>query len=116
MFAHHFITFEPDDELHSLPLSLGSVQGKMKLIFVVLTTILVASKAQEGDVQSCHAHASETCRSGTDQWSTEGNSCNAVYGNINGNKRNLQKLMTDHLKQSFQFIVMVSSFNNLICN
>ena len=84
----------------------------MKLILAVLTTILVAIKAQEVDVQSCHAHASETCRSGTDHWSTEGNSCNAVYGNINGNKRNLQKLMTDHLKQSFQFIVMVS-YNTL---
>ena len=77
----------------------------MKLLIVFASIFLVAVKAQESD--TCHAHASELCRSGTDQW-TEGTSCNAVYGNINGNKRNLQKIMTDHLKQSFQFIVMVS--------
>ena len=44
----------------------------------------------------------------------QGSSCNAVYGNIAGNKRNLGKLMADNLKQSFQFIAMVN--RNLVIN
>ena len=44
----------------------------------------------------------------------QGSSCNAVYGNIAGNKHNLGKLMADNLKQSFQFIAMVN--RNLVIN
>ena len=76
----------------------------MKLALVIVAFLAVFSKAQSED--TCHAHASETCR-GSNEW-TDGQTCNAIYGNIDGNKRNLQKLMADHLKQSFQFIVMVS--------
>ena len=77
----------------------------MKLTLVIAILAVFANAQEE---ETCHAHASSTCRSGTDQW-TDGTSCNAIYGNINGNKRNLQKLMADHLKQSFQFIVMVNT-------
>ena len=59
--------------------------------------------------QTCQAHAAETCRDSTGKW-TDGSVCNAIYGNIDGNKRNLGKLMTDHFKQSFQFIAMVSLY------
>ena len=76
----------------------------MKLLVVIVAFLALCSQAQSQD--TCHAHASETCR-GSNEW-TDGATCNAVYGNINGNKRNLQKLMADHLKQSFQFIVMVN--------
>ena len=77
----------------------------MKLLgaaLLVLTVFIGYGNAQ----QSCHTHAVETCIMNSDQW-TDGSTCNAVYGNILGNKQNLAKLMQNHLKQSFQFIPMV---------
>merc|ERR1739847_145726 len=56
------------------------------------------------------------CRDTSDHWSAQGSSCNAVYGNIAGNKRNLGTLMKDNLKQSFQFIAMSSYFKSDIVN
>ena len=59
-------------------------------------------KAQNQD--NCHTYAAGACRDTSDHWSAQGSSCNAVYGNIAGNKHNLGKLMADNLKQSFQFM------------
>ena len=77
----------------------------MKLCVVIVAFLALFSQAKSEE-NTCHAHASDTCR-GSNEW-TDGATCNAIYGNINGNKRNLEKLMADHLKQSFQFIVMVN--------
>ena len=55
--------------------------------------------------QDCLQHTVETCKN-NNVWS-DGGFCNAIYGNYQGNKQNLQKLMLDHFKQSFQFIVTV---------
>ena len=55
--------------------------------------------------QDCLQYTVETCKN-NNVWS-DGGFCNAIYGNYQGNKQNLQKLMLDHFKQSFQFIVVV---------
>merc|ERR1719369_1136637 len=73
---------------------------------------LVVGQNQE----NCHTHAAGVCRESTDLWTAQGSTCNAVYGNIAGNKHNLRKLMTDNLKQSFQFIAMSSYFKSDIVN
>ena len=58
--------------------------------------------------QDCLPHASEVCKSRTNIWTDDQALCNAIYGNYPGNKANLQKIMEEHFKQSFQFIFMVS--------
>ena len=74
---------------------------------VLALAIFGSVKAQNQD--NCHTYAAGACRDTSDHWSAQGSSCNAVYGNIAGNKHNLGKLMADNLKQSFQFIAMVNS-------
>ena len=59
--------------------------------------------------QDCLPHASEVCKSRTNIWTDDQALCNAIYGNYPGNKANLQKIMEEHFKQSFQFIFMVGS-------
>ena len=80
----------------------------MKLLgqTVLVLAIFGSVKAQTQD--NCHTYAAGACRDTSDHWSAQGSSCNAVYGNIAGNKQNLGKLMADNLKQSFQFIAMVN--------
>ena len=86
----------------------------MKLLgqTVLALAIFGSIKAQNQD--NCHTYAAGACRDTSDHWSVQGSSCNAVYGNIAGNKHNLGKLMADNLKQSFQFIAMVN--RNLVIN
>ena len=76
---------------------------KLAIALLVICSIFGTSYGQN----TCQAHAAESCRDSTGVW-TDGSVCNAVYGNIHGNKRNLAKIMADHFKQSFQFIAMVS--------
>ena len=75
---------------------------------VLALAIFGSVKAQNQD--NCHTYAAGACRDTSDHWSAQGSSCNAVYGNIAGNKHNLGKLMADNLKQSFQFIAMVNHY------
>ena len=74
-----------------------------QIVFLLAIFGFAASQSQD----NCHTYAAGVCRDSTDLWSSQGSSCNAVYGNIAGNKHNLGKLMADNLKQSFQFIAMV---------
>merc|ERR1712241_211724 len=81
---------------------------------VIILAILGFVTCQE----SCKDHAREKCSDGTDVW-TEGSSwgsCNAVYGNITGNKNYLRTHMANNLKQSFQFIAMSSYLKSDIVN
>merc|ERR1712212_1056548 len=89
---------------------MGSDSANMKQSgqFVLILAIFGLVSGQNQD--NCHTYAAGVCRDSTDLWSSQGSSCNAVYGNIAGNKHNLGKLMTDNLKQSFQFIAMVIQF------
>merc|ERR1712051_691324 len=95
---------------------MGSNRTNMKLLgqTVLALAIFGFIKAQNQD--NCHTYAAGACRDTSDHWSAQGSSCNAVYGNIAGNKRNLGKLMADNLKQSFQFIAMSSYFKSDIVN
>ncbi len=76
----------------------------MKVVAGLLLSLGLLSYAQAQ--QNCHAYAAEACQSSSTVWN-EGSLCNAEYGNIQGNKQNLGKIMADHLKQSFQFVSMV---------
>merc|ERR1712051_973105 len=95
---------------------MGSNRTNMKLLgqTVLALAIFGFIKAQNQD--NCHTYAAGACRDTSDHWSAQGSSCNAVYGNIAGNKHNLGKLMADNLKQSFQFIAMSSYFKSDIVN
>ena len=80
----------------------------MKLFspFPISFVLLIFCNKFAHSAQDCLQHTSEVCKS-TNVW-TDGAFCNAIYGNYPGNKQNLQKLMFDHFKQSFQFIVTVT--------
>merc|ERR1712212_688770 len=95
---------------------MGSDSANMKQSgqFVLILAIFGLVSGQNQD--NCHTYAAGVCRDSTYLWSSQGSSCNAVYGNIAGNKHNLGKLMTDNLKQSFQFIAMSSYFKSDIVN
>ena len=76
----------------------------MKLL-IVLPFLGLFLYGMAESAQDCLQHTAETCKN-NNVWS-DGGFCNAIYGNYQGNKQNLQKLMLDHFKQSFQFIVTV---------
>ena len=79
----------------------------MKQFGQIVLILAIFGFAASQNQDNCHTYAAGVCRDSTDLWSSQGSSCNAVYGNIAGNKHNLGKLMADNLKQSFQFIAMV---------
>merc|ERR1719510_318671 len=84
---------------------------KLTRLLLVFSSVFCAGYAQ----QNCQSHAVDTCNSNSATW-TDGNTCNAVYGNISGNKQNLKYVLKEHLRQSFQFIVMGSYFSTDVIN
>ena len=86
---------------------------KLLIFLPFLGLFLLFGTPAESATQDCLQHTVETCKNNNDVWS-DGGFCNAIYGNYQGNKQNLQKLMLDHFKQSFQFIVTVIKNANSI--
>merc|ERR1712038_48517 len=95
---------------------MGSDSANMKQFGQIVLILAIFGFAAGQNQDNCHTYAAGVCRDSTDLWSSQGSSCNAVYGNIAGNKHNLGKLMADNLKQSFQFIAMSSYFKSDIVN
>merc|ERR1711988_41519 len=95
---------------------MGSDSANMKQIGQIVLILAIFGFAAGQNQDNCHTYAAGVCRDSTDLWSSQGSSCNAVYGNIAGNKHNLGKLMADNLKQSFQFIAVSSYFKSDIVN
>ena len=77
---------------------------------LAILSVLIA--ALVGQIQyatangACNAQATANCMDGTGKW-VEGGKCNAIYGNILGNKGNLQALMKTQLEDSFKLMLMV---------
>jgi len=88
----------------------------MRLLGQIVLALAIFGSVKAQNQDNCHTYAAGACRDTSDHWSAQGSSCNAVYGNIAGNKYNLGKLMADNLKQSFQFIAMSSYFKSDIVN
>ena len=91
--------------LFSLLIVIDWVNMKLFSPFSISFVLFIFCNKFAHSAQDCLQHTSEVCKS-TNVW-TDGAFCNAIYGNYPGNKQNLQKLMYDHFKQSFQFIVTV---------
>ncbi len=79
------------------------------LISLVAFVSLYGLAKANGGGQSCNAQATSNCMDGSGKW-TESGKCNAIYGNIGGNKNNLQALMQTQLVDSFKFMLMVNCF------
>jgi hypothetical protein len=88
----------------------ASQSATMFSVALLFSLVLVTSGSVDASSDSCSAHVLDSCLQPGSQW--EEGACNALYGDFRGNSDILHKLMQDHFKESFKFLLMVGPHSN----